>query len=63
MSRTKHKIPKYKKGKKPNPYGVCNCEQCRRGRMGKKSSVIIRIKRRLRNWWNNKPEIRGGYTD
>ncbi len=46
-----------------NLTGVCPCSQCKSGRSGKKSSIIIKIKRRSRNWWNNKPEIKGGYTD
>lgn len=63
MSRTYHKMPKYKKKKRPNNLGICNCIQCRYGRQGKKDSQIIRIKKRLRNWWNNKPDIKGAYTD
>jgi hypothetical protein len=59
----KEKIPEYRKRKRPNNLGICNCIQCRYGRAGKKDSYIMKLKRRLRNWWNNKPEKHGAYTD
>lgn len=63
MSRTKHEVPRYRKKKRANPLGICNCIQCRYGRMGKKDSVITKIKRKLRNWKGNKPFKKGAYTD
>lgn len=66
MSRTFAHKPNAKlnyKPKRPNTLGICNCVQCRYGRRGKKSPDVMRVKSRQRNWWNNKPLIRGAYTD
>ncbi len=63
MSKTTHEMPKYRKNKRSNFLGICNCIQCRHGRMGKKDSQITRIKRKLRLWKSNKTFKRGAYTD
>jgi hypothetical protein len=67
MSRTHDHKPnaKWYKGKphRPNNLGVCMCSHCKYGRMGSRDSMVMKVKRRLRNWWNNKPEKRGAYTD
>lgn len=61
----KNKKPKKDTKKhKPNLTGVCQCSHCKSGRKKTRGErIIIKIKRRSRNWWNNKPEIKGGYTD
>jgi L,D-peptidoglycan transpeptidase YkuD (ErfK/YbiS/YcfS/YnhG family) len=57
------KIPKYRKRKRANPLGICNCLQCRYGRAGHKDSRIMKIKIKMRRWWSNKPQEKGAYTD
>lgn len=63
MSRTNHETPKFRKRKRANPLGICNCWNCRVGRMGKRDGMIMKLKRKIRIWWNNKEEERGAYTD
>jgi len=67
MSRTivhNKNIPWYKgKPHRANNLGICMCQQCKRGRRGTKDSSVIKLKRKIRRWFSNKPEEYGAYTD
>ena len=64
MSDTKKKLKKGRPSGRGNPYGICMCVQCKGGRIGRKDSLVEKIKHKFRNCWKtNKQFKKGAYTD
>lgn len=63
MSRTK-KVFFRGKNNKPNPYGLCMCVECKRGRIRTRHGIVDKIKHRQRTGWKTgKKDEKGAYTD
>jgi len=64
---SKNKKKKYTKHRiqgRANPYGLCPCGPCRKGRAIRKVGMVEKIKHKQRTAWKtNKQEKRGAYTD
>ena len=64
MSDTKKQVKKGKPKGRGNPLGLCMCRICKGGRMGKRDSLVGKIKHKYRtNWKTNKEQQKGAYTD